>query len=159
MHTRGSTYSVRAAMALGVAALMLSVLSLHTAVPSQATEPPAGPSSVDLSLIITGMGPSGKPAIHHIYHPQMIVVRRGDTVRLRVMNTTFATHAIEVRGYGVRTGVLPGSPKGQEYLTFVADKAGVFPFQCYVRFDAGTGTCFPDHETAVGHLVVLGTTP
>lgn len=155
MCTRTATSSAWAAMAIAVTALVLSVLSLQTAAPSQTTEPPVGPSAIGLSLIITGVGPAGEPAKHHVYYPQMIVVRRGDRVRLRVMNMTFASHAIEVQGYGVRTGVLPGGPKGQETLTLVAERAGVFAFRCYVPFEPRTGTCSPDHETMVGYLMVL----
>lgn len=155
MRTSASRLATLAAVALGAAALLLSVLSIPTAMQAETPVASAGPATVDLSLIITGLGAAGEPAKHHSYNPQMIVARRGDRVRLRVMNMTFASHAIEVKDYGVRTGLLPGGPRGQEAISFVANKAGIFTFRCYVPHDPTTGTCSPDHEMMIGHLVVL----
>lgn len=155
MRAGGSTYSALAAVALGAAALLLSALSVLPAGRPQATPAPAGPAVVDISLVITGTGAAGEPATHHYYNPSMIVVRRGDRLRIRFMNLTFASHGIEFEGYGVRTGVLPGGPKGQETISFVAGRTGVFRFHCYVPYDPAAGMCSPDHATQVGYLVVL----
>ena len=155
MRMTGSTSSAFAAVALGAAALLFSVLSIPSAWQPVAPAEPAAPAAIDLSLIITGLDPVGGPATHHFYNPQMIVARRGDTVRVRVMNQSFFSHAIEFEGHGVRTGVLPGGPKGQETVSFVADKGGVFAYRCYIPFDPRTASCSPDHETMVGYLVVL----
>lgn len=141
------------ATALGAGALALNALSLPPALPPPQPAPPA--ATIDLSLIITGEGPLGGPAKHHFYNPQMIVARRGDTIRLRVMNQSLFSHAIVIEGYGVRTGVLPGGPKGQEVISLVAERGGVFPYRCYIPFDPRTGSCSPDHETMVGYLIVL----
>ncbi len=157
MRTNPSNLATLAAVALGAAALLLSVLSLPSATRVEMPTASAGAATVDLSLIITGVGPAGEPARHHSYNPQMIVARRGDRVRLRVMNMTFASHAIEIKGYGARTGLLPGGPRGQETISLIADKTGVFPFRCYVPHDPATGTCSPDHETMIGYLIVLDT--
>ena len=154
MRMGASTYSSLAAVALGAAALLLSVLSIPSALRSEVPAAPSAPVTLDLSLIITGLGPLGG-ATHHFYNPQMIVARRGNTVRVRVMNQSFASHAIQFEGYGLRTRVLPGGPKGQETISFVADKAGVFAFRCYIPHDPSAGACSPDHETMVGYLVVL----
>lgn len=148
-------YASLAAVALGAAALLLSLLMMMQATPPSPAAQPAAPAALDLSLIITGMGAAGEPATHHSYNPQMIVARQGDRVRLRVMNLAFATHGIEIQGYGVRTGALSAGPHGQETITFVADKVGVFPYRCYIPFDPKTGACSPDHDTQVGYLVVL----
>jgi plastocyanin len=148
------TSSALAAVVLGAFALVVSALSISS-VPQPAQVPPeAAPTTVELSVIITGIGAVGESR-HHFFNPSMIVVRRGDTVRLRVMNLTFATHGFEIQGYGIGTGRLPGGPKGQETLTFVANKAGVFKFHCNVPYNPTTGDCSPDHETQVGYLVVL----
>lgn len=155
MRMTASTYSAFAAVALGAAALLFSVLSIPSASAPQRPTEPAAPATVDLSLIITGLDPVGGPATHHFYNPQMIVARRGDMVRVRVMNQSFFSHAIEFEGYGVRTGILPGGPKGQETVSFVADKGGVFAYRCYIPFDPRAASCSPDHETMVGYLVVL----
>jgi len=91
----------------------------------------------------------------HLFDPQMLVVRRGDTVRLRVMNQSFFRHALTITGYGVRTGELVGGPRGSELLTFTADKPGIFEYRCYLPHDPATATCAPDHDRMVGHLVVI----
>ena len=111
-------------------------------------------ATVDLSVIITGVGAVGAPK-HHFFNPSMIVARRGDTLRLRVMNLTFARHGFEIQGYGVRTKGLPGGPTGQETLTFVADRGGMFQYRCNIPHNPKTGDCSPDHESQVGYLVVL----
>ncbi len=157
MRVNSSTISTLAAIVLGAAALLFSALAIQSAAPSPAPPGAAAPTTIDVPLIITGLGAAGQPALHHFYNPSMIVVRKGDTLRVRFMNLTFATHGIEFTGYGVRTRPLPGGPTGQETVTFVADKAGVFPFHCYVPYDPATGQCSPDHDTQVGYLVVLDT--
>ncbi len=155
MRMNTTSVSALAAVVLGAAALLFSALAIQSTAPSPAPPGAAAPTTIDVSLIITGLGAAGQPALHHFYNPSMIVVRKGDTLRVRFMNLTFAVHAIEFQGYGVRTQPLPGGPKGQETVTFVANKAGVFPFHCYVPHDPTTGQCSPDHETQVGYLVVL----
>jgi plastocyanin len=155
MRANTSTYSAFAAIVLGAAALLLSVLSLPST--GRAPAPGAGAATLDVDLVITGLGAAGEPATHHYYNPSMIVARRGDTLRVRFSNLTFATHGIEFEGYGVRTRPLPGGPRGQETVTFVADKAGIFRFKCYVPYDPATGECSPDHDTQIGYLVVLDT--
>jgi plastocyanin len=157
MRANAATYSALAAIIIGAAALLLSVLSLPSTSKSQVPTGPAAPTTVDISLIITGLGAAGQPALHHFYNPSMIVVRKGDTLRVRFMNLSFAVHAIEFEGYGVRTRPLPGGPTGQETVSFVADKPGVFRFKCYVPYDPATGQCSPDHDTQIGYLVVLDT--
>jgi plastocyanin len=156
MRWNTSAYSAFAAIVLAVAALVLGGLSLRSVGRPQARlAGPAGPATVDISVVISGVGAAGEPAKHHYYNPSMIVVRRGDTLRVRFMNLTFASHGLEFEGYGVRTSVLPGGPKGQETITFLADKAGIFRFKCYVPYDPATGMCSPDHDTQIGYLVVL----
>lgn len=122
-----------------------------------APEPPAPPppATIDLSLLITGEGSIGGPALNHLYNPQMLVARRGDTVRLRVMNQSFYRHGIEIVGYGVRTGPLTGGEQASEVLTLLADKPGIFAYRCYLPYDPATATCAPDHDQMIGHLVVI----
>lgn len=122
-----------------------------------APEPPAPPppATIDLSLLITGEGSIGGPALNHLYNPQMLVARRGDTVRLRVMNQSFYRHGIEIVGYGLRSGPLTGGEQASETLSFVADKPGIFVYRCYLPYDPATATCAPDHDTMVGHIVVI----
>lgn len=138
-----------------VIALVAAALSLPSLLaPARPSAPPA-PVTIDLSLLITGRGAIGGPALSHLYDPQMLVVRQGDTVRLQVMNRTFFRHGIEIAGYKVRTGELTNGPRASELLTFTANKPGIFEYRCYLPYDPATATCSPDHEHMVGHLVVI----
>ena len=139
-----SGLSTVVAVVLGATALIFNALSVPQ---------PVAPTTVDLSLIITGLGAAGEPATHHFYNPQMVVTRKGDTVRLRVMNLSFASHAIQVDGYGARTKILSGGDG--DTISFVAEKGGMFSYRCYIPHDPATGACSPDHETMIGYLVVL----
>ena len=135
-------------------AIALSVLTLSLPSPrSQASATP--PATIALTLLITGRGAIGGPAQSHLFDPQMLVARQGDTVRLRVRNQSFFRHGIEIVGYRVRTGELTGGARGAESLTFRADKPGIFEYRCYLPHDPATATCAPDHEQMVGHLVVI----
>ncbi|MDQ7842273.1 MAG: cupredoxin domain-containing protein [Armatimonadota bacterium] len=118
---------------------------------------PSGAPTIDLAMLITGQGGIGGPATSHLYDPQMLVVRRGDTVRLRVMNQSLFSHAIEFRGLNVRTKVLAGGDVDE--VTFRADRAGIFEYRCYLPYDPAAGSCSPDHERMIGHLVVLDAPP
>ena len=148
-----SSFSVLVAIVLGATALVFSALSIPPVLQSGANAEPGAPATVDLSLVITGLGAAGEPATHHFYNPQMVVVRRGDTVRLRVLNLSFASHAIQYEGQNARTKILFGGEG--ETISFVANKGGMFPYRCYIPHDPATGACSPDHETMVGYLVVL----
>lgn len=137
-------------LAIASVAIALSLLTLLSSA-RPATTPV--PITIDLSMLITGRGAIGGPAVSHLYDPQMLVARRGDTVRLRVMNQSHFRHGVEVAGYGVRTGELAGGKS--EVLTFVADKPGIFEYRCYLPYDPATATCAPDHESMIGHLIVI----
>lgn len=131
-------------------AVALSLLTLLTPRPPSITSAPA---AIDLSMLITGRGAIGGPAVSHLYDPQLLVARRGDTVRLRVLNQSHFRHGIEVVGYGVRTGELNGG--SSTVISFTADKPGIFEYRCYLPYDPATATCSPDHDHMIGHLVVI----
>ncbi|MDQ7819671.1 MAG: hypothetical protein QN173_07885 [Armatimonadota bacterium] len=136
-------------LAISLVALGISALTLLAS-------PPAGgspPARVDLELLITGRGAIGGPAESHLFDPQLLVVRRGDTVRLRVLNLSHFRHGLEFAGLGVRTGALHGG--AAEVVEFAADRPGIFEYRCYLPHDPATGTCAPDHDRMVGHLVVV----
>lgn len=130
-------------------AIALSLLVVLAPIPPA---PPA-PAAIDLSLLITGQGSIGGPALSHLYNPQLLVARHGDTVRLRVINQTFYGHGIEVVGYDVRSGRLSGG--AAETLSFTVNQPGVFEYRCYLPYDPATATCAPDHDHMIGHLVVI----
>jgi plastocyanin len=144
-----------AALIIALVAIALSVLTL--AAPPTPARPLATPVpvTIDLSMLITGRGAIGGPALEHLFDPQMLVVRQGDTVRLRVINGTHFRHGIEIVGYDVRTGPLTGGPQSSELLTLTADKPGIFEYRCYLPHDPATATCAPDHDKMIGHLVVV----
>lgn len=145
--------SVVAGIALTIALVAIALGLLVMLAPAAPALP--APATIDLSLLITAEGSIGGPARNHLYDPQLMVIRRGDTVRLRVMNQSFYRHGIEIVGYGVRTGALTGGEHASEVLTFVADKPGIFAYRCYLPHDPATATCAPDHATMIGHLVVI----
>jgi plastocyanin len=141
-----------AAVIVALAAIGVSARALLT--PSRGGPPPAG-TPIDLWMIITGQGAIGGPASHHLYDPQMMVVRRGDPVRMRVMNQSLWSHGIEIVGMGVRTKPLAGGEADE--VSFTPDRPGIFEYRCYIPYDPQAGACSPDHDTMIGHLVVLDT--
>lgn len=114
---------------------------------------PAPGAHIDIWMLITGQGGIGGPATSHLYDPQMMVVRRGDTVRMRVMNQSLFSHATEIVGLGVRTKALAGGEADE--LTFTPTRTGIFEYRCVLPYNPATGTCSPDHDTMIGHLVVI----
>ena len=156
----GSRSALRSALAgialvIALVAVALSLLVL-AAPPAPARSLSASePATIDLSLLISGRGAIGGPAESHLYDPQLLVVRRGDTVRLHVTNGSHFRHAIEIVGYGMKTGPLTGGPRAAETLTFVAAKSGIYEYRCYLPYDPATATCSPDHDRMIGHLVVI----
>jgi len=156
----GSRSALRSALAgialvIALVAVALSLLALTApSAPARSTSAP-DPATIDLSLLISGRGAIGGPAESHLYDPQLLVARRGDTVRLRVTNGSHFRHGIEIVGYGVKTGPLTGGPQAAETLTFIADKGGIFEYRCYLPHDPATATCSPDHDQMIGHLVVI----
>lgn len=148
----GSRAAGGVALAASAAAITLSLLVILG--PPQLPPTPAV-ATIDLSLLITTQGPIGGPSVSHLFDPQLLVARRGDTVRLRVINQSFFRHSIEIPDYGVSTGPLEGGEHLSEVLTFVADKPGIFVYRCGLPYDPAAATCSPDHEKMIGHLVVL----
>lgn len=75
--------------------------------------------------------------------PSEIKVKQGEKITLRL--TSFdVVHGFGLAGYGIDTVAYPG--KVTE-VTFVADRAGHFPFEC-------TTYCGRGHDVMTGELVV-----
>ena len=92
------------------------------------------------------------------YHwePSVLVVFKGDTVVLNVSNPRGGIHNLAIPAFGVDTG--PLAPRGGEAtISFVADRAGSFPYMCTIPWDPTTDpeTCHPDHKSMTGVLLVL----
>jgi plastocyanin len=72
----------------------------------------------------------------YTFDPGVIVVNKGDTVALRIHTLKGSQHVVEIPDFGV-----PSTPiaRGEEkVLTFVADKAGVFPLRCTIHHNSQT---------------------
>lgn len=145
--------SVAAGISLltSLVAIALSLLTLLGS--AQPMVPSPAPAKIDLSMLITGRGAIGGLAESHLFDPQMLIARQGDEVTLRMMNQSNFRHGIEIVGYGARTAELNGGQS--DTITFTADRPGIFVYRCYVPHDPATGSCSPDHETMIGHLMVI----
>jgi nitrosocyanin len=65
--------------------------------------------------------------------PSTIVVNQGDKVKLTLKNQVPGadiTHGFTIPGYNIAEVVTRGQPKT---ITFVADKAGIFPYYCQLH--------------------------
>ncbi len=76
--------------------------------------------------------------------PSTIVAKKGDTVKLKLVNKLSIDHGYQIRAFGVEKIVPPDGPNGTVDVSFTADKAGVFPIACHLH---------PAHVG--GQLVVL----
>jgi len=138
-----------AAVIVSVAAIAVSARALMA--PGRTPAPARAP--LDIWMVITGRGGIGGPSSSHLFDPQMMVVRGGDTVRMRVMNQSLWSHGIEIVGLGVRTKPLAGGEADE--VTFTPERSGIFEYRCYIPYDPRTGACSPDHDKMIGHIVVL----
>ena len=77
------------------------------------------------------------------YTPSIIKVRKGDSVKLRLLSED-VQHGLFIDGYKVNTSAHPGQDGS---LSFTADKPGRFAFRCSV-------TCGEFHPYMIGYLVV-----
>ena len=86
-------------------------------------------------------------AIRSHFTPDIIRVKQGETVKLHVDNLEQAydaTHGFAINSYNVNISIEPGEHND---VTFVADKAGVFPMYC-------TEFCSALHLEMAGYLLV-----
>ena len=81
------------------------------------------------------------------FNPDIVRVKEGDTVHLHVTNVEQAkdaTHGLAIGGQNINVSLEPGKHCN---ITFVAKKAGVFPFYC-------TEFCSALHLEMAGYLLV-----
>ncbi|GBC68605.1 hypothetical protein HRbin01_00288 [archaeon HR01] len=97
----------------------------------------------------------------HRFEPAVIVVKKGDTVQLTVVNSDEHAHSLVLDAFNVDTGRIPGEKEAPDpgartrTVSFVADRAGVFKFECGIPFDHDKNDCAPDHEYIVGYVIVI----
>ncbi len=121
------------------------------------------------------IGPEGAvfATVHNIV-PATIVVNKGDTVRLTVMNLGLHNHGFAIPEYGIDLmvggrnitgergdpgkgklhGTSTGGPSART-VTFVANKAGVFTYMCNLPYNKEKFDCNPLHERIIGQLIVI----
>ena len=86
-------------------------------------------------------------AIRSHFTPDLIRVKQGDTVKIHIDNVEQAydaTHGFAISSYNINLSIEPGEHSD---VTFVADKAGVFPMYC-------TEFCSALHLEMAGYLLV-----
>lgn len=86
-------------------------------------------------------------AVRSHFTPDIVRVKKGDTVHLHITNVEQAhdaTHGFTVGSYDVHSSLEPGKHVD---LTFVADRVGTFPFYC-------TEFCSALHLEMAGYLLV-----
>jgi len=77
------------------------------------------------------------------FEPATIVVKKGDTVKLNITSVD-VSHGFNLPDFGINKRLEPGTTS---LITFVADKAGSFGFNCSVLCGAG-------HSGMTGQLIV-----
>jgi nitrosocyanin len=112
-----------------VLALAASVLTAVSALPASAAE---------VTLTVVNIeSPQGVK----IWVPESVFAKKGDTVKLHLINKLDAEHGYKIAAFGVEKVV---KAQSAEDVSFTADKAGVFPISCQLH---------PPHVS--GQLVVL----
>ncbi len=76
-----------------------------------------------------------------IWEPPSVVAKKGDTVKLKLINRHADEHGYEIPAFGIKEVVDGNKTKD---ISFTASKAGIFPIKCHLH---------PAH--VVGQLVVL----
>jgi len=76
-----------------------------------------------------------------IWEPASVVAKKGDSVKLKLINRHADEHGYEIAAFGIKEVVEGNKTKD---VTFTASKAGIFPIKCHLH---------PAH--VVGQFVVL----
>ncbi|MBK7974630.1 MAG: cupredoxin domain-containing protein [Deltaproteobacteria bacterium] len=79
-----------------------------------------------------------------VWLPTGITAKKGDIVKLKLVNKLANDHGYSIPAYNVGVIVPAEGPNGNAEITFTADKGGVFPINCQLH---------PAH--VAGQLVVL----
>ncbi len=138
------------ALVAAIIALAVSLFAYAGRGRPAAVPPPRPPAMIKLSMVVATF--SGVGVAAHRWYPTMLVVRQGDTVDLAVGNPDKVNHEFGIPNLNVKTKKL--TPGLTEQLSFVADRAGVYTYQCMLPYDPSKGNCTPDHELMRGYLIV-----
>lgn len=83
-----------------------------------------------------------------IWTPSFFVVKKGEKVKITLVNLASAAHAFAIDGYGVNVSVDNAEKDHVKVVEFTADKAGLFRIYCSMH---------PGHVG--GQLLVLDSYP
>jgi nitrosocyanin len=65
-----------------------------------------------------------------IWTPSFFVVKKGDHVKIKLVNLASAVHAFAIDGYDVNVQVNNAEKDNSKIVEFTADKAGIFRIYC-----------------------------
>lgn len=149
---RGSSGLATFALVLSGLALIISLVVYISRPRAEtgAAGPAAAPTTMALSMVVATF--SGQGVFAHRWYPTMMIVREGDTVDLAVANPDEFAHQLELTGYDQKTKIL--NPGDSARIKFVADRVGVFAYQCALPYDPAKKHCTPDHPEMRGYLLV-----
>ena len=184
--TVGSGSGTKLALALAIVALLLGIASLGVAVTKSAGPAPTTRHftiTVGERFIVTGVNSSsglsapidtppadeeGVTGEYVTFEPDVLVCNVGDTVVLTIKNPRGGDHSFSIEAAPgdfsgtTSSGVIQGransaNPLGTEAsISFTCGKAGVYVFRCMIAYDDANNKCHPDHESIMGHLIVMG---
>lgn len=154
---------VPVAVGLAIAALVLSATVLGLTL--TASTPAPAPQTRDIRIIISSVAPHNETMAmmmgeRHVYMPSTIVVNRGDTIRLTIVNLDEHRHGFEIRALNVETDSALDIAPGDEVLlpAFTVPQPGVYVWECNVPYEPATATtdqeCGEDHDEMQGFLIV-----
>jgi nitrosocyanin len=126
LKTMGAIAAVAVSMLLGAnrIAMAQGAAPSAAAAPAPAVEEPGTRSFTLVSVEVDDA---------KIWLPSVIAVEQGDKVKLTLKNLVPGAvnqHGFTIPAYNITEVVTRGEPKT---ITFVADKAGVFPFSCQLH--------------------------
>ncbi|HKN12205.1 MAG TPA: cupredoxin domain-containing protein [Candidatus Binatus sp.] len=126
LKTMGAIAAVAVSMLLGAnrIAMAQGAAPSAAAAPAPAMEEPGTRSFTLVSVEVDDA---------KIWLPSVIAVEQGDKVKLTLKNLVPGAvnqHGFTIPAYNITEVVTRGEPKT---ITFVADKAGVFPFSCQLH--------------------------
>jgi heme/copper-type cytochrome/quinol oxidase subunit 2 len=168
IYIKGIAISTSLIVTIAIIAIILSAISLsvHFTIPTTGVQPKVQKFKIQLGegKIIEEVNEEEKiTGEFHRWEPPVIVVKKGDTVELTVVNDNSHAHSFVLPDFNVNTGRIPGKleqpdeAKRTVTVRFVADKAGIFIFFCGIPFNPAKNDCAPDHSYIVGYPVVLET--
>ena len=103
--------------------LTVSLLAALGAAAVFAADAPAGPVREFKSVNVEVKG-------NKIWTPSTFIVKKGDHVKITLVNTASAIHAFAIDGYGVNVQVNFAENDNTKVVEFNADKAGIFRIYC-----------------------------